>query len=568
MLASQPRAIIALVKTKTALAAAALTLVLAPAARVGSPFLFEDITPAAGIRFRGENGATADKLILETMGSGLGWLDYDGDGRLDLVFVNGGGRPGSAAAKTDRLALYRNDGNGRFADVTGRARLNGSFDTYGLGVAAADYDNDGDTDFLLTGYPRSVLFRNNGDGTFTDMTARAANLNQGELATSAGWFDYDRDGRLDLLIANYVSDFSWDRAIYCGEKRPGYRAYCHPDVYKGASPRLYRNLGDGRFEDVTARAKVLNREGKGLGVALADFNDDGWPDIFVANDGVRNFLYWNRGNGEFEEAGVMAGVGFSEDGEAEAGMGVDAADVDGDLRPDLYVTHLDFELNRLYANLGGEAFADRTRGAGLSRATYFYSGFGVKLADFDNSGRRHILIANGHILDNIHLFKSEVAYREPMVLLENDGTGKFRDASGEAGEIFQRKLVGRGLAVADFDDDGRLDFAASQNFGPPLLARNAGRVGRWIKLRLEGTGASNRDAIGARVVVTAGGRQQAAEVVGGSSYCSAQDLRLHIGLGAAERLERIEVRWPSGRRETFRNVEANRVLRLVEGAAP
>ncbi|MBI3665777.1 MAG: VCBS repeat-containing protein, partial [Acidobacteria bacterium] len=303
-------------------------------------FRFEDVTTVAGVTFKAENGPTPEKLIIETMGSGLGWIDYDQDGLLDLVLVSGGGRPGSGEARTNRLALYRNLGGGKFADVTARARLEGDFATYGMGVAVGDYDNDGYTDLLLTGYPRCVLFHNNGDGTFSDVTAAAGVANEGRLATSAGWFDYDRDGRLDLVVANYVEDFSWDRPVYCGDKKPGFRAYCHPDVYQGTSPRLYRNLGDGKFRDVTADAKILTREGKCLGLVLADFNDDGWPDIFVANDSVRNLLYFNRWNGEFEETGLVTGVGFSEDGKAEAGMGADAADVDGDLRPDLYVTHL------------------------------------------------------------------------------------------------------------------------------------------------------------------------------------------------------------------------------------
>ena len=384
---------------------------------------FEDITASAGIRFWAENGASQEKFLTETIDSGVGFLDFDRNSLLDVVFVSGGAAPGSDAAKADRLALYRNLGDGKFEDATAQAGLGGGFATYGMGVAAADYDNDGWTDLLLTGYPRCALFHNNGDGTFSNVSAASRVANEGDWATSAGWFDYDRDGWLDLVIANYVDDFSWDNPIYCGEHRPGYRSYCTPDVYKGTSPRLYRNLGDGTFEDVTSTSGVLTKEGKCLGLVLADFDDDGWDDIFVANDGVRNFLYFNKGDGSFEERGLMAGVALSENGKAEAGMGADAADVNGDLLIDVYVTHLPFELNRLYHNNGDRTFADKPYSAGLGKSIQLYSGFGTKFADFDNSARQHLLVVNGHILDNAFLYHAQVSYREPMVLLENDGHG-------------------------------------------------------------------------------------------------------------------------------------------------
>ncbi len=306
----------------TACLLAAGLLVAATAAR---RFIFEDITASSGIRFSAENGASPEKKMIETMGSGVGVLDYDRDGRPDVVFVNGGGRPGSVEASHDRLALYRNLGNNRFVDRTVAAHLSGSFDTYGMGVAVADYDNDGYPDLLLTGYPHSALFHNNRDGTFSNVSASAGVENRGRWAASAGWFDYDHDGLLDLAIANYVADFSWDDARFCGDAAHGRRAYCHPDVYRGTGLTLYHNEGSGRFRDVTAQAGLATSEGKCLGLVLADFDGDGWPDIFVANDSVMNFFYRNRGDGTFEESGLGSGAGFNSDGQAEAGMGVDAA---------------------------------------------------------------------------------------------------------------------------------------------------------------------------------------------------------------------------------------------------
>ena len=533
-----------------------------------SSLRFEDITTSAGIEFRAENGASPEKYLTETMGSGVGFLDFDRDNLLDLVFVSGGARPGSQGAKADRLALYRNLGKGKFADSTAGAGLTGGFATYGMGVAAADYDNDGWTDLLLTGYPRCVLFHNNGDGTFSDVTAVAGVANQGDWGTSAGWFDYDRDGWLDLVIANYVGNFSWDDPVFCGERRPGYRGYCIPDVYQGTSPRLYRNLGEGRFEDVTSSSGILTKEGKCLGLVLADFNDDGWGDIFVANDGVRNFLYFNQGDGSFEESGLMAGVALSEDGQAEAGMGTDAADVNGDLLPDIYLTHLPFELNRLYFNNGNQIFTDKTYSAGLGNNTQLYSGFGTKFADFDNSGRQHLLVVNGHIQDNISLYYPQLSYREPMVLLENDGQGRFRDVGGQGGELFTRKLLGRGLAVGDFDNDGLLDFAVSQNQGPPLLVKNRSHGGHWIQLKLQGTGKSNRDAIGAKVTLLAGEVKQVGQVMGSTSYCSAQDYRLHFGLGNNLRVDQVQIRWPSGKQDVYRGLPVDSIVSIVEGIEP
>ena len=529
-------------------------------------FVFEDVTALSGIRFSAENGATPEKLMIETMGSGVGVFDYDQDGRLDLVFVSGGGKPGSDAASRNRIALYRNEGNWKLTDGTAAAGLSGSFETYGMGVAIADYDNDGRPDLLLTGFPRCVLFHNNGDGTFSDVTASAGVGNRGRWATSAGWMDYDRDGMLDLVVANYVDDFSWESAPVCGDAAAGRRAYCHPDVYRGTGVRLYHNEGHSHFRDVTSEAGLASSDGKCLGLVLADLDGDGWPDIFVANDSVQNFLYFNQRNGRFRETGLRSGVGFSDDGQPEAGMGTDAADVDGDLRPDLYVTHLDGELNRLYRNLGTGQFRDTTLESRLGRERSLMSGFGVKFADFDNSGRQHVLVANGHILDNIAQFHPRVSYREPLQLFENLGGSRFREAPAEAGAVFRKPLLGRGLALGDFDDDGLIDFVVSQNFGPPVLARNRSDGGNWITLKLEGSGKSNRDAAGAEVTLTAAGKQQRAQIMGGTSYCSAGDTRVHFGLGEARRIEQISIRWPSGDTQTLSDLPVNQVRRIVEGA--
>lgn len=527
-------------------------------------FVFEDISAASGIRFSNENGASAEKMMIETMGSGLAVLDYDGDGRPDLVFVNGGGKPHSAGAGHDRLALYRNLGNNKFEDRTASAKLTGSFDTYGMGAAVADYDNDGWPDLLLTGYPRSVLFHNDGDGTFSDVTATAGVENKGRWATSAGWFDFDRDGLLDLVIANYVADFSWEDARFCGDAALGRRAYCHPDVYHGTGVRLYHNEGGGRFSDVTAKAGLETSGGKCLGLVLADFDGDGWPDIFVANDSVMNFLYRNKRDGTFQESGLTSGVGFNDDGQAEAGMGSDAAYLESRSLPDLYVTHLDNELNRLYRNQGKSRFRDGTAEAGLAADKSVLSGFGVKFADFDNTGAQQILVANGHILDNIALYHPRVTYRETMSFFENVDGGRFRDISRELGGIFAKPLLGRGLALVDIDGDGLMDFVLSQNLGPPLVAHNRATGRNWITFALQGVGKSNRDAIGAEVTVSCGGKKQRAQVMGGTSYCSASDRSLHFGLGSARVVDSVEIRWPSGQAETLRNLPVNRARRIVE----
>ncbi|MBC7925171.1 MAG: CRTAC1 family protein, partial [Bryobacteraceae bacterium] len=348
-------------------------------------------------------------------------------------------------------------------------------------------------------------------------------------------------------------------------REPGRRTFCHPDVYKGTGVRLYKNLGNGKFADRTGPAQLESTEGKCLGLVLADFNGDSWPDMFVANDGVQNFLYVNRGDGTFGEEGLASGVGFSDDGQPEAGMGADSADANGDLLPDIYVSHLDNELNRLYRNQGDGRFKDATVETGLGTERSLFSGFGLKFADFDNSGRQHIVVANGHILDNITLFHPLVRYREPTLLLEQSGCCSYRNSSALAGPVFQKPLLGRGLATGDLDSDGLIDFVISQNFGSPVVVRNRSAGGNWLTLTLRGAGESNRDAVGAEVTIVSGGKKQRAQVTGASSYCSASDRKLHFGTGAATRVDRLDVKWPSGKVETLSHVTLNRTLTLTEG---
>ncbi|HKN62416.1 MAG TPA: VCBS repeat-containing protein, partial [Candidatus Acidoferrales bacterium] len=416
-----------------------------PRANDANPYgvQFRDVTRAAGIHFHHERAASADKLYYETMGAGVAFLDYNQDGYLDIFFVNSGYTPFFHPAQPPQPALYRNNGDGTFTDVTAASGIHAD-GTFFMGVAVGDYDNDGYPDIYMTGYRHSVLLHNNGDGTFTDVTAKAGVGNDGNWGTAAGWFDYDHDGKLDLLVTNYVA-FDADHPVLCGDNRPGYRAYCHPDSFHGESMRLYHNNGDGTFTDVTEKAGLVNNDGKSLAVVLADLNNDGWTDIFIANDTQRNFLYFNNGDGTFRDASFKSGAGFSEDGRPEAGMSADAADLTGDGRMDLYVSHLDFELNRLYRNNGDGTFTDDTIASGLGQTNILDSSFGARFFDWDNDGWRDLLVTNGHILDNIKLYHPEVSYEEPRRLYRNVGSGKFVDATMTQGPDFRASRVGRGL---------------------------------------------------------------------------------------------------------------------------
>ncbi|MFN8061841.1 MAG: CRTAC1 family protein [Vicinamibacterales bacterium] len=528
-----------------------------------TPVRFVDVTEASGIRFHHERAASIEKLYPETMGAGVAWLDFDTDGWLDAFFVNSGVTPLFKPAQPPQPALYRNNGDGTFTDVTARSGIE-SPGTFFFGVATGDIDNDGDPDLYLTGYRHSVLYLNKGDGTFVDATATAKVANDGAWGTAAGFFDYDRDGRLDLLVTNYVA-YDIDHNVVCGDPRPGFRSYCHPDSFPGTPPKLFHNLGAGTFEDVTARAGLRNPDGKSLAVVLADLDEDGWTDIFIANDTQRNFLYFNKHDGTFEDVSYVSGAGFSEDGKTEAGMSADAADTDGDGRLDLYVSHLDAELNRYYTNLGSRAFVDATVTSGLGATNILNSSFGARFVDWDNDGWRDLLVVNGHILDDIAKYHSGVTYAEAKKLYRNVGRGRFVDVSSSQPESFLAPRVGRGLAVGDYDNDGDPDFLVNNNGEPGQLFRNDGGNARhWLGVRLVGT-KSARDAIGARLVVRAGALVLHDQVKGGMSYCSAQDPRVYFGLDTAAKVDALEIVWPSGDRQTLEGLPADTILTIEEG---
>jgi len=522
------------------------------------PVRFVETAAEAGVVFRHENGASPEKLMMETFGSGVAWVDYDGDGWQDLFFVNGAdlarGKPSPGHV------LYRNLGNGTFADVTRKAGVAGN-GGFGTGVAVGDYDNDGRPDLYVTGFGRNQLHHNNGDGTFADVTSRAR-VAGGGWSSSAGFFDYDRDGDLDLYVVRYL-DYEVKGAPYCGFKKDGYRMYCDPREFDGVPDLLYRNNGDGTFADVSRAAGIANPAGKGLGVAFGDVDQDGWTDIYIANDGVRNFLYRNQGDGTFTDIAYSAGVGFDENGKPQAGMGTQIADYDGDGWPDIFVTNFSEELNTLYRNLGDNVFEDATRKAGLSSG-FLPLGFGTKLFDYDNDGDLDIHVTNGHVIDNVKLYHPHLSYRQRDLLYQNLGGGRFGDVSASAGPAFAVEHVGRGSATADYDNDGDLDIVVSDCGGRALLYRNdGGNRNHWIAVEARGR-TSNRFGFGARVRVTRRGRTQIGEITPVGSYLSSSDIRLYFGLGAETRAARLEVLWPSGRRQVLENVAGDRVVKVEE----
>ncbi len=534
------------------------------AAAQRSPLVsFVDIAQSAGINFRHENAASSEKYLIETMGSGCGFIDYDQDGLLDLYLVNGASTRVYKPVHPLRSALYRNNGDGSFTDVTVKAGV-GAEGLFGMGVAVGDYDNDGYPDLLVLGYGRCILYHNNGDGTFSDVTARAGVENLGRWASSGAWFDYDNDGRLDLVIANYI-DWSPDRNFWCGDHGPGMRSYCHPDDYNGEAPTLYHNNGDGTFTDASKQSGVGSRPGNGLGVVTFDYDNDGWQDIFIANDSMANFLFHNNRDGTFREVGYLAGVAVSADGLPEAGMGTDAADTTGNGRMDLLVTHLDSQLARLYQNIGKQTFDDATVRSGLGYATFHMSGFGARFMDYDNDGAVDIFMANGHVLDNIHRYNASVHYAEPKLMFRNLGHGEFKNVSEELGRDFQLPRVSRGAAIGDFDNDGDLDILVNNNGERPQLFRNdGGNANHWLGILLVGT-RSNRDAVGARIKVSAGNLVLYEQRKGGMSYQSAQDPRLHFGLGQYATVDAVEILWPSGIVTKLAKLKSDQIIAIKEG---
>jgi len=524
---------------------------------------YVDVAGSAGISFQHDNAASPEKYLIETMGSGCGWIDYDQNGLLDLYLVNGASRRPNTSKHALRSALYRNNGDGTFTDVTIKAGVDAE-GLFGMGAAVGDYDNDGCPDLFVLGYGRCILFHNNGNGTFTDVTDRAGVGNLRKWGSSAAWFDYDNDGLLDLVIANYV-DWSPEENFWCGDKGPGLRSYCHPDVYRGQPPTLYHNNGDGTFSDVSKRSGVGIRPGNGLGVVTFDYDNDGWQDIFITNDQMPNFLFHNNRDGTFREIGYSAGVAVGIDGQFEAGMGTDAADTTGSGRSDLIVTHLDQQLARLYQNVGEGYFEDATFRSKISYATFHLSGFGTRFMDYDNDGARDLFMANGHVLDNIQRYHAETTYAEPKLMFRNVGHGIFENVSDQLGPDFLLPRVSRGAAIGDFDNDGDLDIIISNNGQAPQLLRNdGGNANHWFQLLLIGT-RSNRDAVGARVKVTAGDLVLYDEKKGGMSYQSAQDPRLHFGLGQHTTVEEVEIKWPSGELTKLTNIKSDQILAIEEG---
>ena len=524
-----------------------------------------DVTRDAGIAFTHNNGAFGKKYLPETLGAGAAFFDYDNDGRQDLFLVNGTSWPGQPAARTPS-ALLRNTGGGRFDDVTERAGL--AADLYGMGVAAADFDNDGWQDLVVTAVGQSRLFRNTGKGTFLDVTSRAGLGNRTGFSTSAMWFDYDRDGWLDLLICNYVR-WTPETDVRCSVDGTQ-KAYCTPEAYRGATSWLFRNKGNGTFEDVTAKAGLFDATSKSLGVTLVEYDADPWPDVFIANDTQPNKLYRNNGNGTFTELGLKAGLALSEEGRARAGMGVDSADVDNTGTTTVVVTNFSGEMLGLYRPVGEGQFQDSAPRSEVGRATRQTLGFGCFFFDVDLDGLQDLLVVNGHIDDTFTRANARVAYAEPPHLFHNRGRGQFTDIAPAIGGAFAAPKVGRGAAFADIDGDLDLDVVVTTNGGPATLYRNDSDTGnRALRLRLRGV-TSNRDGIGARVRVFTGRDRLSRTVRTGSSYLSQSELPLTFGLGKASRADRVVVEWPSGKIDEIANLDTGRAYTIVEGkgAAP
>jgi enediyne biosynthesis protein E4 len=530
---------------------------------------FTDTTAGSKLDFKQENSPTSNKYLPETMGGGVALLDYDNDGRLDVYFVNGASitdpmPAGAAPHKCDRKfwnRLYHQNADGTFSDVTERAGVTGMpQNRYGMGVAVGDFDNDGFADLYVTGYGGNTLYRNNGSGTFTDVTARAGVAASG-WSTSAGFLDYDHDGKLDLFVCRYLK-WTFEANKYCGDKGPGKRAYCHPDSFDGITNILFRNNGDGTFTDVSEKAGIANPAGKGLGVAFADFDGDGWTDIYIANDSVQCFLYRNNRNGTFTDVSLLSGTGFNEDGKTFAGMGVDFSDYDNDGRPDIVVTNLSNERYVVYHNSGDGTFSDATTHSGVGRATALWSGWSTRLLDFDNDGWKDLFVAQGHVMDNIEATSGNLRYLQPPLLLRNTA-GRF--APVEAGPAFKSAWAGRGAAFGDFDNDGDLDIIVA-NIGQRayVLRNDGGNRSNWIGFRVTGRKA-NRDGIGCEVRVTsASGLTQLYTVNTAVGYLSASDKRLIVGLGADKVAKTVEVRWPGGPIQKLENVPAGRMLEVTE----
>jgi len=529
-------------------------------AQKGIGFALTDVTASSGLQFRHNNGTFGGKLLPETMGSGCAFIDYDADGWPDILLVNGMDWPGHKRQRST-LSLYRNNRNSTFTDVTRAAGLD--VELYGMGVAIGDYNNDGFPDILITCVGQNRLFRNTGKGTFVDATMAAGLGGRAGFSTSALWFDYDRDGLLDLFVCNYVK-WTPERDVFCSLDGK-HKSYCTPEAYRGDTSWLFRNRGNGTFEDVTAKCGIFDTSSKSLGVTMIDADIDGWPDLFVANDTQPNKLYRNLRDGTFKDVAVEAGLAFSAEGKARAGMGTDSGDFDNSGTPGLVVTNFDNEMIGLFRPQGRGLFEDVALRAGVGVPSRNSLGFGCTFADLDLDGDLDLIVANGHIDETVRNIRGNVGYAQPPHLFLNQGNGTFRDVAAEAGREFAQPRVGRGLACADFDRDGDVDVLITTNNGPAVLFRNDQRAGnRFLRFRLRGT-TSNRDGIGATVRIFHGGTSQSRLVKSGSSYLSQSELPVTFGVGARDRVDRVVVSWPNGRTEEFRNVATGKAYDCVEG---
>jgi hypothetical protein len=535
-------------------------------AHPGAPpgFQLVDVTSQAGIHFQHNSGAYGGKLLPETLGSGCAFLDYDGDGWQDILLINAMDWPGHKRQRST-LRLYRNNRNGTFADVTKSAGLD--IEMYGMGVAVGDYDNDGFPDILIACVGQNRLFRNTGKGTFVDATQKSGLQGRQALSTSAIWFDYDRDGLLDLFVCNYVR-WSPEHDVFCSLDSI-HKSYCTPEAYRGDTCWLFHNRGDGTFEDVTATSGIFDSSSKSLGVALFDYDQDGWPDLLVANDTQPNKLYRNLGNGKFKDVAVEAGLAFSADGKARAGMGVDVGDFENSGKPGVAITNFDNEMIGLYRATRTGVYDDIATASGVGLASRNTLGFGCAFLDADLDGALDLAVANGHIDETVRNIRGNIGYAQAPQLFLNEiltqGRARFRDVAGEAGGGFDQPKVGRGLAYGDFDRDGDLDILLTTNNGAAFLYRNDQTAGnRSIRFRLIGT-KSNRDAVGAVVKIFFNGQIQSRTVRGGSSYLSQSELPVTFGVGKRDKIERATVEWPSGRSDEFKDLDAGKAYQCTEG---
>ena len=521
-----------------------------------SPVVFTDVTKQAGINWVHDNALSPERYLPETVGAGCVFFDYDNDGWMDIYLVNSGPSDFFTPAKPLKNALYHNNHYGTFTDVTDKAGVAGG--TFGMGAAAGDYDGDGWVDLYVTSYGRNILYHNNGNGTFTDVTEKAGVAAPG-WSTCAVWFDYDKDGKLDLFVSSFVE---YNKQTTCGNNRLGQKFYCIPRVFKPRPSHLYHNNGNGTFTDVSEKSGIAKSPGKSFGVVATDVNNDGWTDLFVANDTMPNFLFINKGDGTFEEVGLRAGVAFSDNGSPRSGMGVDATDFDGDGWQDLFVANIDQELFSLYHNQKDLTFTDEPGEIGA--ATRLLSGWGLKFFDYNNDGLPDLFLANGHPDDMVEKMTTRVKYKEPILMFENLGT-KFRDVSAQSGSVFSNSYPARGLAVGDFDNDGDLDVLISNNGEAPILLRNdGGNRNNWVGLQLVAT-KSNPGAVGALISWQVGARKFSRLKTAGGSYLASHDPREILGAGANGKIESIEIRWPSGKFDKLTNVPMNVYVTVVEG---